>query len=424
MRKRLWKILGPLVCASGLIVVLLLLTPTKIHHDEAREKADAYSLAKTVFKSRLQKERALSDPDKNFVPFFGSSEWLRMDPFHPAILAEKYHRSYTPFLLGQSGSASISHYFSMQQMEYALKDKKAVYVISPQWFVKGGSGKGAFQSYFSNGQLVSFLQEQTGGAYDQVAARRLLKLYPENSNRALVEKVAKGQELSQADKTWLATQAYVLKKEDYFFDAFAPERFSSRSFEKQKAVLPNEFSYDKLSDLATLIAQSETGNNQFGIKNEFYRQRIGSRLKELKGAQKHFSYLSSPEYTDLQLVLKEFAESNTNVLFVIPPVNGKWARFSGLSPAMYAKSVEKIKYQLQSQGFTNIADLSQEGDKPYFMQDTIHLGWNGWLEMDKHVAPFLTNEQAQPHYQLNDAFLQKSWAAYSGQPDKFSAEQK
>ncbi|MBY5033835.1 D-alanyl-lipoteichoic acid biosynthesis protein DltD [Streptococcus gallolyticus] len=424
MPKRLWQILGPLVCAASLIVLLLAITPTKIHYDKAREKADAYSLAKTVFKSRLKKERALSDLQQNFVPFFGSSEWLRMDAFHPAVLAEKYHRSYTPFLLGQRGSASISHYFSMQQMDYALKDKTAVYVISPQWFVKGGSNRSAFQSYFSNGQLVSFLQEQTGSNYDKVAARRLLRLHPQIAHRDLVEKVAKGHAFSQSDREWLAFHASLLNKEDYFFDYFSLGSWTSPSFEKQKALLPDEFSYDNLAQLATMIAQSETGNNQFGIKNDFYRQRIASRLKELKGAQKQFSYLSSPEYTDLQLVLKEFAESNTNVLFVIPPVNGKWARFSGLDQTMYAKSVAKIKYQLQSQGFTHIADLSQDGDKPYFMQDTIHLGWNGWLELDKYIEPFLTQKQAAPTYQLNDAFLEKSWAAYSGQPEDFPTDKK
>ena len=80
----------------------------------------------------------------------------------------------------------------------------------------------------------------------------------------------------------------------------------------------------------------------------------------------------------------------------------------------------KIKYQLQSQGFTHIADLSEEGDKSYFMQDTIHLGWNGWLAMDKYVNPFLSNKQTTPTYTINDKFLDKTWAKYTGQPEAFT----
>ena len=86
---------------------------------------------------------------------------------------------------------------------------------------------------------------------------------------------------------------------------------------------------------------------------------------------------------------------------------------------MYQKTVEKIRYQLESQGFTNIADFSKDGDKPYFMQDTIHMGWNGWLAFDKVVDPFVSNPQPAPEYKINERFLSKDWAVYKGQPDQF-----
>ena len=40
---------------------------------------------------------------------------------------------------------------------------------------------------------------------------------------------------------------------------------------------------------------------------------------------------------------------------------------------MYEQAVQKIRYQLESQGFTNIADFSKDGDQSYFMEDTIHI---------------------------------------------------
>lgn len=44
------------------------------------------------------------------------------------------------------------------------------------------------------------------------------------------------------------------------------------------------------------------------------------------------------------------------------------------------------------------------------MQDTIHLGWNGWLAFDKAVNSFLTTKQAPPSYHLNDHFFSSEWA--------------
>ena len=72
------------------------------------------------------------------LPYFGSSEWLRFDVVHPAVLAEKYDRNYRPYFLGERGAASLNQYFGMQQILPEYKDNTAVYVVSPQWFTKKG----------------------------------------------------------------------------------------------------------------------------------------------------------------------------------------------------------------------------------------------------------------------------------------------
>ena len=107
------------------------------------------SLTAEGFKSRARKEEALGDPNYRFVPFFGSSEWLRFDIVHPAVLAEKYDRSYRPYFLGQRGAASLNQYFGMQQILPQLEGKTAVYVVSPQWFTKDGYDSSAFQQYLT-----------------------------------------------------------------------------------------------------------------------------------------------------------------------------------------------------------------------------------------------------------------------------------
>ena len=121
------------------------------------EKYSAASISAESFKERSQKVRALTDPDMRFIPFFGSSEWNRFDNMHPAVLAEKYNRSYRPYFLGQAGAASLSQYFGMQQITSELENKQAVFVISPQWFTKEDHDPTIFQTYFNNDQLTAFL---------------------------------------------------------------------------------------------------------------------------------------------------------------------------------------------------------------------------------------------------------------------------
>ncbi|ADG41225.1 dltD protein [Leuconostoc kimchii IMSNU 11154] len=76
---------------------------------------------------------------------------------------------------------------------------------------------------------------------------------------------------------------------------------------------------------------------------------------------------------------------------------------------MYYQSVDKVKKQLTSQGFNHIADLSHQGNQNYFMQDTIHLGWNGWVAADQHIKPFLTQGYQPTNYHINNNYLSEDW---------------
>lgn len=91
-----------------------------------------------------------------FIPFLGSSEWIRFDSVHPAVLAEKYHRPYRPYFLGQAGAASLNQYFGLQQILPEIENKQAVFVISPQWFTETDYEPAAFQRFFNSDQLTAF----------------------------------------------------------------------------------------------------------------------------------------------------------------------------------------------------------------------------------------------------------------------------
>ena len=380
------------------------------------EKYSAASISAESFKERSQKVRALTDPDMRFVPFFGSSEWMRFDSMHPAVLAEKYDRSYRPYFMGQAGAATLSQYFGIQQITAELENKQAVFVISPQWFTKEDHDPTIFQTYFNNDQLTAFLENQSGDAASQYAANRLLKQNPGVSMKSIVEKLAKGEKLSEFDQSMINISSQLNEKQSALFGQFSIRgrlRYKD-NVEKYLSSLPDQFSYEELENIARKDAEENTTNNDLGVENHFYNTKLKKDWKKWEGSQKNFNFLKSPEYNDLQLVLDQFAKSKVNVLFVFQPVNKKWMDYTGLSEEMYQHTVEKIRYQLESQGFTNIADFSKNGGDPYFVKDTIHIGWLGWLAFDKVVNPFLSNPTTAPSYQMNDRFFSQDWANYDG----------
>ena len=340
---------------------------------------------------------------------------------HPAVLAEKYDRNYRPYFLGERGAASLNQYFGMQQILPELKENTAVYVVSPQWFTKKGYDSSAFQQFFNSDQLNSFIANHQQDAASQYAAKRLLQQYPNVAFQSVVSKISQGEKISGFDQSLNQFVSHLVQREDALFSNLATRTNGNydKKVKKRLQDLPDQFSYEKLEEIATAEAKVKTNNNDLGISNHFYNTRLKMKLKKLKGFQKNESYVQSPEYNDLQLVLDQFAKSRTNVIFVIPPVNAKWMKYTGLSQEKYEQAVQKIRYQLESQGFTNIADFSKDGDQPYFMEDTIHMGWNGWLAFDKAVNPFVTKAEKAPTYHLNDRFFSKDWAQYKGTPDQF-----
>ena len=271
MLKRLWLILGPVFCAFLMVVALLFFYPTKQQHDYQSEKRSAVTLTAGSFKGRAQKVRALTDKKHRFVPYFGSSEWLRFDSMHPAVLSEKYKRNYRPYFLGQRGAASLTQYFGMQQMLPQIENKTAVYVISPQWFTKKGYSPAAFQQYFNSDQLTSFLHQQEGDIAAQYAAKRLLQLYPTVAMKDNVKKVANNQKPSNFDKQYIRLISRLNKREDALFGSLFAEH--NENYEKlvqpQVKRLPDKFSYQDLEKFATKDAQRNTTNNNLGIANKF-----------------------------------------------------------------------------------------------------------------------------------------------------------
>lgn len=412
MGKRLFKIFGPIVLAAVLLLAALL-SPFSFglnHVSKETEQKAAVSLSANVLKGRLIKRQALND---GYVPFFGSSEWSRFDPMHPSVLAQKYHRDYQPFLLGARGTQSLTQYFAMQSVKKQLTHKKAVFVISPQWFVPKGTRKDAFGYYYSPLQTTDWLQSERNTAMDRYAAKRLLQMPSGSSDRVLADalaRVAAGFKPTKSQQAYINYKARLLGSEDEFFSRVGIADKNLRKVEHQTQALPANYNFNQLDQLAGKIGKANTTSNSLEISNQFWRTQLKRNYHRLQGSQTHLNYTKSPEFSDFQLVLNQFANNHTDVLFIIPPINQRWADYTGLSMKMIQQFDRKIRYQLTSQGFTNICDLSRRGSEDYFMTDTIHLGWRGWLAVDQKVAPFLKQPSAgQLHYDLNDAFYSKQW---------------
>lgn len=411
MKKKIFGLFGPVILSVFLVAVLFF-TPIDIDLDSKKVLKDAStSMAINVLRGNAIKNEAISS--NKYVPFFGSSELSRISAFHPSVLAEKYERSYRPFLLGAPGTQSLTQALMIQSMAKELHNKKIVFILSPQWFVKEGVSNDYFSAYFSELQTYQWMKQLDNiDENDKYLAARLLDFSKTKEDKLLVkglDAIKNGQLPKKMDRQRILLKLNMLEREDELFSKIGMLSKQS-AIDKAAQKLPSEYDYPVLYELAGNIGKQATNNNPFEISNRFYTKRLKKRLNVLEKSQMNWSYCFSPEYSDLQVVLNQFAKEQTEVMFIIPPVNKRWTNFTGLSQEMLQGFAKKVKYQLESQGFTTIEDFSKEAGSDYFMADTIHLGWRGWLAVDQKVQPFLENESLETtHYKLDPFFYSKEW---------------
>lgn len=408
--KKLVAILAPMI-AAGLLVALLLYGPLHFPApNQTVEDKAALSLSPNVLRGDQIKDKAL---DKGYLMIMGSSELSRFDSFHPAVIAQKYERGYHPFLLGAPGTQSLTHFFSTQAMGKHVNHKKVVVIISPQWFVPTGVDANMFDHYYSKQQATYFVNHvNPSSPADRYAAQRLLAMPSGQSDDVLaaaLKNIAHKKQLTPMQRL-LITQisSNNLRHQDQLFTRFLI-RDRRRLISERAKSLPTVYNYQHLDIMAESRGREHTTNNDFGIANRFYSKQLQNNVKGLKNSQTKFTYEYGPEYSDFQLLLNQFKRREVTPLFIITPVNGSWMDYTGLRPKMLDSFDRKISYQLQSQGFDHIVDLHRDGRIPFFMQDTIHLGWRGWLRVDEKVHQFVQQPITKTHYQMNNYFYSQNW---------------
>lgn len=408
MTKRLWQIFGPILVAAAMVDTLLLVPWHWGALSAGTVDQAAVSMAPNVLAGERIKDQAFAD---GYLPLFGSSELARMDPFHPAVYAEKYHQP-KPFLLGAAGTQSLTHFVTDQSSLPELRGKKAVVILSLQWFTPQGQRPDAFGFYYSPLQMMTWLrQANPHNVGDRYAAKRLLKMPSVRDSgtvAAATAAIAKGHRPNAWLRWQLRLHQQLLRNEDGLFSRFHLIDHRRR-IEAGVRQLPTQATPDSLTALAEKIGRAHTTNNRLGIDNHFFARRLaGGKLRALRGSQTHFDYLSSPEYGDFQLLLQQFAENHIDVQFVIPPINQRWARYTGLSLPMVRRAANKVQAQLRTQGFTRVLNLSNDGNRPYFMQDTIHLGWAGWVRVDTTMRQFVHAPNVHD-YHLRNRYYSQAW---------------
>lgn len=324
-------------------------------------------------------------------PVFGSSEFQhgKDTPYHPSILFQG--NRFNPMLIGAGYYQSLCHAITLAAIEPSMELRKAVLIISPQWFRKPGVIDQAFTSRFSEILYAGMLQNNrisdNTKQYIADRAKTLLSIDQVTSEHALLhEKVLWKKEGSTLDNYKEAFWNYFLREKDTFSISLSMIKGGIRKADG----LPSD---DMEPNWKELLADAEisgkTDNqNEFFIDDKSY-QKLLSVLPSKKGMNHDAKkgYQNSPEFDDLRCFLTVCKETGIEPMLVIVPVNGYYYDFTEFPKEARQKYYEKIREIADEYG-VHTADFSNEEYTKYFFEDRVHLGKKGWVMVNESIYDF------------------------------------
>ncbi len=391
------KIIFRAFCVILTLALVLIALPFALKAS-APEYRDA--LGDTSHDQKIQGLYLLKESAKQTdnVIIYGSSE-LRTDYIstHPANFFKNKRAGFQVNLVGRGSCQSIIHAMSIAASGNSLENSPVVLITSPQSYVKDGITPDMFFANFSKQQYVTLMYDpditddikvrfskrvvQMFGRYDSAFGK--LSGYDDiriladiGSDETLVSDIAK-----------IGTAPYFL---------FSKYLSDNKDVVKSIQLLnPVDEIEDKKENIdyktelknALNTAKTETNNNEFGMRNADYKKNVGNHLARFENRDKDLSYTDSIEYDDLKLLLDICELKGVKPLFVSVPLHGKWSDYTGFSKEKRAEYYEKVE-KIVSHYNAEFLDLSGYEYDEYFLCDTMHLGWKGWLVVNEEIDKF------------------------------------
>ncbi len=328
--------------------------------------------------------------NENTMVTFGSSEFGHGTdtPYHPANLF-KGHK-FNMMLIGAGYYQSLSHAITLAAIEPSMENRKVALIVAPQWFRESGVKAGAYASRFSEVNFISMLENDKLSAETKAYIIDRTKTLLLDDQPALNRVKRYERIFMDGDSSWMDTFYF------HTYRRFLEEKSiqsvvswaSIDGISKDEGTLEeNDIDWDSYRAQAEADGKAGTEGNDFHILKKYYEKHIYPQLEERKDSGVNSSYCTSPEYDDLRCFLKVCQELSIEPLIVNVPVNGLWYDYTGFPKEDRLQYYENIR-QIADEYGAQVADFSDREYEPYFLEDTIHIGWKGWVDVCESIYEF------------------------------------
>ena len=261
------------------------------------------------------------------------------------------------------------------------KNRKVVLMLSPQWFFKGNGQQSKFSSKFSYQLYKDFLENDSISDDTKAYVRQRLE--------------ALGVEETQIEAANDDTFVDAINDAAYQFSndlrirskINALVKGSPKNSQVRSAGEPTgEPDWDVLLSDAQAQGEQSCTNNDYGIHDAYW-----DKNSQYKSEQNQDFAHADDEWADFQCFLKVCKEAGLEPLVVILPMHGSWYDEMGVTSDTRAQFYDQARSLCDEAGVA-YADFSSCEYEKYFLCDTVHPGWIGWVRIEHAVYDFANGQ--------------------------------
>ncbi len=324
------------------------------------------------------------------IPVLGSSELSAADDVaYPPALFHMGNSDFNMILMGRGYMQSLHQAVTVGAISDILPDKKVVLILSPQWFTVGHLNSETYASRFQERLYVEFLKNPSISHATKASVTERLKSLL-TADEAQLERVENYEaiylkhSLNPITRVQMGVyDAFMELRQNYLLAQEIKERQNTGTEPVQAA----DLDFEALREAAKTAGEAACTNNDLYIYDEYYDTYVRDSKEAYRNSMSDLSYLESPEYDDLRLFLTICQETGIEPLIVSIPVNGRWYDWCGFLREEREAYYQKIR-DICAEYQVALADFSEKEYEEYFLKDSMHLGWKGWVYLDEAVYQF------------------------------------
>ncbi len=368
---------GLAACALGLGVADKRLLP-------AMGKADSSRLYDYIYKSGVKSQcidfMVQNMSDTGYLTF-GSSEFFisqKLVPTCPQTVFGESCCGVDMTYIGEAFDQCLWQAIAAGAYGDKVDRDKCAIVVSPQWFFRNNGNQAAFPSVFSYELYRAFCRnpqiQQTTRDYVRLRVKALgiSDSVIEAANDDTPLDTINDLVMHEKELTKLRT-----KIEDMV--SIAPKK----SLTRQVGTPTGEPDWTALLQQADSDGAAACTNNSYGIYDDYW-----NRNSKYNSEYKQVFSRSEPEYEDFTYFLEVCREVGMQPLVIILPVHGTWYDKEEVSSDERQTYYARIRKISDNAGAT-YADFSSCEYEKYFLCDTVHPGWRGWVRIEQAFYHFI-----------------------------------